>query len=757
MQGATRHPRFVTLVLGVLGVALACGPGEPEPLDATAELRALAQRTLSPLEGELSVRGLREPVEVLRDRWGVPHIYAANFEDLFFAQGLVAAQDRLWQLEWWRRFGEGRLSEILGPDALAHDRFARLLRYRGDLEAEFSSYHPEGRRIIGAFVAGVNAWIEQVRDDPPVEFQLTGIRPEPWHEGVPILRMAGLAMTGDNLREIDLALRVAALGAEEANRLAEPEPFRPLQVPRGLDPSRIPADLRQRLRGPSLAAPALLPRFQELLQAQPIAAFWPQVERRAGDGSNNWVIDGTLSVTGMPMLANDPHRAITLPSLRYLVHLNAPGWNVIGSGEPALPGVAIGHNERIAWGLTIVGIDQGDIYVEQLNPDNPDQVWHRGQWEDLHIELESVRVAGAESQQLLLQFSHHGPILHKDLEQNLAYAFRTVLSEPGTAGYLGSLRIDQAHDWTSYREALRSWKVPSENMIYADVDGEIGWVAAGLAPRRDGYSGRLPVPGSGEYEWSGFRPLEELPQEHMPARGFIATANHNIMPPGYEPPLGYSWETPHRYERIVEVLSGGGPFAVQDFVRLQQDVLSRAALADVLVLREMEFADEPARRAAELLLSWDGNLRVDSSAAALYKAWQEAGGEAEHLVVAVTRLEGEQGADWGGWRWGAMNRVTFEHVLVDAFDAGVAERAGDDNTVNLGDGDHGPSFREILDLSDWDASLVTNTPGQSGQPESAHYRDLLEPWARGEYFPLAYSRAAVERVTAHRLLLLPAR
>lgn len=754
-SGGRRQSGTMAVVAVVL--LLACGPGTPAQLDAESELRSLAQRVLSPLSGELQLRGLREPVEVLRDRWGVAHIYAANVDDLFFTQGLVAAQDRLWQMEWWRRFGEGRLSEVLGPAAIAHDRFARLLRYRGDMDAEWQSYHPEGRRIVGAFVAGVNAWIEQVRDDPPVEFQLTGIRPEPWHAGVPILRMAGLAMTGDNLREIDLALRVAALGAEEANRLAEPDPFRPLEVPRGLQPERIAGDLRQSILGPSLPVPPLLPRFQELLQEQPIAALWPQAERRPGDGSNNWVVSGELSRTGMPLLANDPHRAITLPSLRYLVHLNAPGWNVIGSGEPALPGVAIGHNERVAWGLTIVGIDQGDIFVERLNPENPDQVWHDGAWQDLHTEIETAKVAGEAPRELVLQFSHHGPVLYKDLEQGLAYAFRTVLTEPGTAGYLGSLRVDQAHDWDSYREALRAWKVPSENMIYADVDGEIGWVASGLTPRRAGWSGRLPVPGTGEYEWQGFRPLEELPQEHDPERGFIATANHNIMPAGYEPPLGYRWETPWRYERLVEVLSSGGPFGIDDFISLQQDTLSRAALANVALLREMSFADEPSRRAAELLTGWDGVLAADSPAAALYKAWQEAGGEAEQLAVAVERLEQEQGAGWAGWRWGVMNRVRFDHPLVDAFDAGFVERPGDDTTVNLGDGGHGPSFRQIIDLSDWDASRVTSTPGQSGQPESPHYGDLLESYAAGRYFPLTYTRAAVEAVTEHRLVLRPAR
>ena len=267
-----------------------------------------------------------------------------------------------------------------------------------------------------------------------------------------------------------------------------------------------------------------------------------------GDGSNNWVIDGSLSATGMPLLANDPHRSIATPSLRYLVHLVAPEWNVIGSGEPALPGVAIGHNEHIGWGLTIVGIDQGDIFVEELHPEDDNRYMHNGDWAEFTGHTETIAVAGEEAREVTLKFGHHGPVILEDAENRRAYSFKTVLSEPGTAGYLGSLRVDQASSWEEYLEGMRGWKVPSKNMIYADTDGNIGWMAAGLTPlrdRHDGWTGRLPVPGDGSYEWQGFRDtngaaaraqsfaqLHRHRQSQCDARGLRSTARLQLGGPG---------------------------------------------------------------------------------------------------------------------------------------------------------------------------------------------------------------------------------
>lgn len=745
----------VTLIWALAGCACA-GPS----------LDDLARHSLSQLDGVIVLHGLEQPVEVLRDRWGIAHIYARTVDDLFFAQGFVAAQDRMWQMELWRRAGEGRLAEIAGPDVVARDRLARLLRYRGDMHAEWTSYHPEGERIITAFVLGVNAFIAHRGDRLPVEFVLTGVRPEPWTPDVPLLRMAGLPMTGDALADLRLATWVAEHGPDEANRRDAPDPQVPLRVPDGLDVSAVAPEARAALAEGYAPLPRIpvLPRYRGLVAAA-------ERDTATAAGSNNWVVAGALTATGKPILANDPHRRISLPSLRYLVHLNGPGWNVIGAGEPALPGVAIGHNERIAWGLTVVGIDQQDVFIERVNPANPHEVWWRDGWEPLAIVTDTIRVRGEAPRIVELAFGRHGPVVYRDPVRHLAYALRSVLAEPGTAGYLGSLRLNQARDWDEFLAALDAWKVPSENMIYADVDGNIGWQAAGLTPIRCcGWHGRLPAPGTGRYAWRGFRPMRELPRAFNPARGFIATANHNIMPPGYAPPLGYRWASPRRYRRIVDVLSDSGGFTVEDFQRLQHDVFSSEAWKTLPLLRGWTADDPVVDRARALLAEWDAVLRRDSPAAALYNVWRAlvdstAIGDgsltaprraAVHAVLrdAVARLEAEQGADWSAWRWGAMHRTRFAHPVTAAFDLPAVERDGDRTTVNV-TGQHGASFREIIDLADWDRSVATSAPGQSGEPASPYYDNLLPLWARGEYFPLVFSREAVERETAHRLVLTP--
>jgi len=750
----TRGPSLTLISVTALFMG-ACGIG-------TDRFTQLARSSVAQLQGSIELAGLQQDVEILRDRWGIAHIYAQTEEDLFFAQGFVAAQDRLWQLETWRRVGEGRLSEIAGPIAFERDRLARLLTYRGNMEAEWNSYHPRAKAIVTAFVNGINAFIEHNSDNLPVEFQLTGVTPDPWTPEVPLLRMAGLPMTQNATDEIELALATVRLGVEEANRRDAPDPPQDLRVPRGLQLDQIPVEVLETLA----AGYAPLPRIAVL---EGFVGSETTEDDPALAGSNNWVVSGSMTTTGMPILANDPHRRITLPSLRYLVHLNGPGWNVIGAGEPALPGVAIGHNERIAWGLTVVGIDQQDMFVERLNPNDRNQVWWRNRWEPLRLEVDTIYIKGEAPRIVELKFSRHGPIVYEDTVNNNAYAFKSVLAEPGTAGYLGSLRVDQAQNWEEYLEAMNHWLVPSENLIYADVDGNIGWQAAGLAPIRCcGWVGRLPAPGTGNYEWRGFRPMSELPREFNPERLFIATANHNIMPEGYTPPLGFNWSSPRRYERIRDVLSAGTDFKMEDFMALQLDIFSAEALEAVTRLANLSISDERVGRARAMLLSWDGLLDKDKPEAALYKVWRSLADrrvfddEAPRperdslaqtaLSEAIDSLESTQGSDWTKWRWGPMNVAEFRHPVTARFDLPSVERSGDGTTVNLS-AQWGASFREILDVSNWDNSLTINVPGQSGQPESPHYGDLLQLWADGEYFPLLFSRNAVEEDTEHRLVL----
>ncbi len=792
-------PATIVILLIVISL-LAIAPRHSRVLQSL-DWRDQARRALAQTEGVIKLKELQKPVKVLRDQWGVAHIYAETQDDLFFAQGFVAAQDRLWQMDLWRRIGEGKLAEALGPRAVERDRFARLIRYRGDLKAEYESYAPDARQIIEAFVRGVNAQIEislkTGGDNLPIEFQITGIKPEPWTPEVCLTRMAGYVMTRNAATEVLRAQLAAEFGKEFVDEWIETEPKRKIEIPAGLDLAGIDSRI--------LAAAS--------------AAGGP-VTFNPNDGSNNWVIDGTMSATGKPILANDPHRTIALPSLRYLVHLVGPGWNVIGAGEPALPGVAAGHNERVGFGFTIVGIDQQDLYVEEVNPANLNEYRYRGKWERMRVERERIKVKGeAKPREVELKFTVHGPVIHEDRDRRRAYALRWVGSEPGTAGYLASLTLNRVQDWKGFLKAMERWKVPSENLVYADVDGNTGWVAAGMTPIRKGWSGLLPVPGAeGKYEWQGFLPVSELPQVYNPSKHFIATANHNILPPGYKHELGYEWANPIRFWRIAEVLNSvKGKFDVADFEKLQHDELSLPARELTAVLRQANGVKPDLRPFVEMLTNWDCRLGKDSAAAALFEIWltkltpavfrrhvppdawravagrvsllktidalknpsprwfggedARAGRDAALLTSleeAVKEARERLGDNPSSWRWGTLHVAQFTHALsTDAerralFDLPSVERGGDGNTVNNTSGpglrqNHGASFREILDVSDWDRSVATSVPGQSGQPGSKHYGDLLPLWAEGKYFPLLYSKQKVEAMAKERLTLLPAR
>ncbi len=794
-------------------------------------LAARLQAALAPLDGEIALDGLSQPVEVLRDQWGVPHIYASTEDDLFFAQGFVAAQDRLWQMEIWRRTAEGSLAEVVGAEAVARDTFARLLRYRGDMDAEWRSYAPNARRIVEAFVRGVNAQVALVSADPsrlPIEFQLTGTRPAPWTPDVVLGRMAGYVMTRNARTELQRALLARQVGIGRVAEFLPPDPPVPIVLPDGLDLNDLTPDILQlaadagevvQVTRPRAAAhghaqpawPLAPPPRPVAVVSSPAASLRQVADEYAVAGSNNWVVSGARSTTGHPLLANDPHRAIQVPSLRYSVHLNAPGWNVIGAGEPALPGVAVGHNDRVAFGFTIVGIDQQDLYVERLDPANPDRYLFKGQWEPMRVERETLRVRGEPPRTIELRFTRHGPVVHVDRARHRAYALRWVGQEPGSAGYLASLSLNTARNWDEFLAALDRWKVPSENLLYADVDGNIGWVAAGMTPIRRNWNGLLPVPGhEGKYEWEGFRSVTELPRAFNPPTGHLATANHNVLPPGYDTMLGYEWAPPHRFRRIEQVLASRPRFSVADFEALQHDELSLPARAIVEALEvailERPALDDDRALAARLLTRWDGRLSWDSAPAALYQLWlphlrrafaqaYTARADRPHapelmpletlldrlgragsrdyellrgdaLSSAVAEARRQLGDDPAAWAWGRLHRASFEHPLAAddaeraAFNLAGVPRGGDQTTVNNTGGAlrqvHGASFRAVMDVGDWDRSTMINVPGQSGQPGSPFYGDLLPLWAQGRYHPMLFSREAVERHLAHRLHLVPA-
>lgn len=765
------------------------------------ELVSQARAVLAQLDGEIRLSGLTAPVEVLRDRWGVPHIYAENQDDLFFAQGFVAAQDRLFQIDLWRRIAVGETAEVFGPGSLVRDRFARLTRYRGDMDAEWQSYAPDARRIATAFTRGINACIDHLGQRIPIEFKHLGYRPAQWQPEDCLGRMSVLPVAFNLRREIARAELVAAVGPEAAERIMPTDPPLSLAQPAGLDLAGID---RQVLAGYS--------------------AVTAGVDFGAGDaagapgGSNNWAVDGSLSASGKPLLAGDPHRALALPSLRYMVHLNAPGWNVIGSGEPALPGVAIGHNERIAWAFTVVLTDQADVFVEQTHPDDARRYRVGDGWEPMQVIRETVAVRGAAPVELELCFTRHGPVIHEDRPRNRAVALRWVGSEPGTAAYLASLAIDRAGNWEEFRAAAARWKAPSENLMYADVDGNIGWIAAALTPvRQGGWQGVLPVPGwTGQYRWSRFLSIDELPQALNPPRHWLATANHKILPPDYPHEIAYDWTADYRYRRIESHLSAGRSLSLDDMRRMQFDNVEIPGRQLVGLLGQVRLADASLEPYASLMAAWDGAMGRQSQAGPLYAHWLrelldgffaphvpkellESVSERQGVQVMLAALErptaawfGEEpqaardrllveslasavektrralGDDAAAWRWGRLHQVLFNHPLAARDAAFAAFNVG---PLGVGGGPFSPdqavytrsfrrtngaSYRQVFDLADWDRGQATSAPGQSGQPGSPHYADLAEGWAGGEYFPLAFSRESVERVTRHRLRLAPA-
>ena len=774
------------------------------------------------VSGTLTLDGLSQPVRVVRDRWGVPHINARTEEDLFFAQGLVQAQDRLFQMDLWRRSVQGRLSEVLGPNFLERDPMTRRIQYRGDLAAEWASYGPDAKAIATAFVRGINAWVAMAREHLPEEFVLAGWLPELWRPEDLLNRTDAFVASANARSEVFRARLIAAMGVKRADALLPSESTAATAIPRGLDLTSISyvvGDELRRVGTPpfftSLAAVPMV-RLQPDRDAVPYSVRSVRLpaaaslrrgsperdaRRRQPDrgGSNAWVVSGARSATGAPLLANDPHRALENPSLRYLVHLTAPGWNVIGATSPWLPGVAIGHNEQIAWGMTAFDADTEDIYVERMNPSNAHQVDANGTWVNTVVVKDPIPVKNrAKPLELEHEFTSHGIVVASDPQRNLLFAVRWSGAEAGAAGELGALALDRAGTWPEFRAALARWKMPAAEFVYADVDGNIGSQVAALTPIRRGWSGLLPVPAwTRAYEWRGWRTLEDLPHAFNPRGGNVVTANGNSA----------------RLNRLREVLAAQPTFAGDDFRRLQHDVVAWNAEQLVALLANVRADRSDVDRARQQLLAWDRRLPVESSAAALYVLWERSlvralaagrmesvladeyvGRTANPLVLALTRpsrvwfdgdprkardgllitalataldeLRAVAGVNEQAWTWGRLHTATFAHPLgvTEAarlrYDVGPFGLPGYAETVmsTYGGGlavDGGASFREILDLADWDRSVATNAPGQSGSPVSPHFVDLARLWAKGEYFPLVFSGRAVAENTETVLTLVP--
>ena len=459
------------------------------------------------------VTGLEAPAEIRIDRWGIPHIYAASVRDAFFLQGYNAARDRLWQIDLWRKRGLGLLAQDFGPAYAAQDRAARLFLYRGDITAEWAAYGPDAKADTQAWVAGVNAYVAEINAGKralPLEFKLAGNGPGLW-AAQDVVRIRSHGLTRNAGLEVARARIACAAGLPATRLLKLLEPTWTTKIPDGLDPCDIPEGV---MADYDLATSGV--RFSATSAGLAALDVPPDAV-----GSNNWTIAGSHTTTGRPILANDPHREHGAPSLRYIVHLDAPGLSVIGAGEPALPGISIGHNDKVAFGLTIFPADQEDLYVYETDPKDPDLYRYDGGWERMNLSRETVKVKGQDDREVVLKFTRHGPVIYADHDRHRAYAIRSVWGEPGTSAYFGSTRYMTAKTWPQFKAALAGWGAPSENQIYADVAGHIGWVAAGRVPNRPNWDGLLPVPGDGRYEWQGFLTPDQLPSLADPSKGWL--------------------------------------------------------------------------------------------------------------------------------------------------------------------------------------------------------------------------------------------
>ena len=755
--------------------------------------------TLYSCVNSAKIDGLTDEVEVLRDNFGINHIYANNQQDLFFMQGYLAAKDRLFQFEIWRRQATGTVAEIFGAEELDRDIGTRLFKFRGDIKKELNHYHDDGYEIVSSFVSGVNKYIEEVNNNPellPIEFKALGIKPDLWTNEVVISRHQGLL--GNIGQELNIGRAVSLIGEEKVKELMW---FHPKEPSLKLDEKITYDDLNQ----------DILRLYNAYRRPIKFKSHYVLDKYRAKDkiadnnesnlisdtysiGSNNWALSGDKSFNGYPLLANDPHRSLLNPSLRYMAHLVAPGWNVIGGGEPEIPGISIGHNGIGAWGLTVFRTDAEDLYVYELNPNNLDEYMHNGQWKKFDNINETITVKNNDETTVELLYSVHGPVTFIDRNRKKAYAVKNGWSEIGGSPYLASLRMDQAKDWNEFRDACTYFNIPGENMVWADKYGDIGWQAVGIAPIRKTHSGLVPVNGNGKFDWEGYLPIIEKPNSFNPENGYLSTANQNVTPDTYNrwDAVGYDWADPYRGNRIKSVIESKEKFNMEEMIDLQVDYYSIPS-EEIIRLASGNISNH--QNYFEKLEKWNNILDKDSVEAGIYIEWQTQiyvefinsfvpESVKEYLDIQIFRiietiskmsdsnrakfldktfnasidnLKDRYGEDSENWIYGQQDykHVKIYHPLENVVNDSIRSlvelktypRGGDGFTPGSTSSNlnqrSGGSFRVVINTKDWDNSFATNSPGQSGNPNSKFYKNSYEDWTNDKFFPLLFSKSKV--------------
>lgn len=677
---------------------------------------------VSAIEGDLNlaIPGLLQAASIQVDRWGIAHLHAKSTDDLWFVQGFNAARDRLWQIDLWRKRGLGLLAADFGPGYLEQDRAARMFLYRGDMDAEWAAYAPDSQVICTRFAAGINAYIALSTQQPemlPPEFAILGTRPTPW-QAEDVVRIRSHGLTRNALWEVQ---RLQVLGKSDAATDLLRKFLYPsveTSIPAGITPGDCPIEALAMFR---LAQANVTFSPERLAATLEEAGKWRLVSDLNEvfvdpeySGSNNWIVHGSRTKSGMPILASDPHRAHSLPSLRYIVHLNAPGFDAIGAGEPCVPGISLGHNGEASFGLTIFGADQEDTYVLETDPAAPNLYRFNNAWEAMREIVEFIPVKGYPDQRHLMQFSRQGPVLWRNAARTRAVSVRSVWFEPGSAPYLQSLSIMRARTKEAFRASAENWGTPSSNLIYADQGGTIAWSPGGFLPYRLNWKGLTPVPGDGSHEWDGFIEGARMPFVVNPERGYFATANEMNLPADWPHdafPVGFEWTEGSRAVRIHEALDAEPIHTIEAAASLQCDTFSVPARRCCALLAAIENPPVGLADALALFKGWNYRLEASSSPAALFELWwskhlkpalfaQLVPDAAIRAIIGPGDVEGicqvlenpdarwgespkiarnallatslasafadaikRLGADAAQWQWGTLHHGYFEHML----------------------------------------------------------------------------------------------
>ncbi|MGH2487414.1 MAG: penicillin acylase family protein [Ktedonobacterales bacterium] len=846
LEQPQRSPRWrrITLrvVIGVLVavvvlVGLGAGVGYAE-----------VQRTLPTTEGTLKLPGLQQPVSVVRDQWGVPHISGYGLNDLAYAQGYVTAQDRLFQMEMNRAIAQGRLAELFGPGSdnslLDADEFLRTLNLYQSARIELLTIDPLVRGELQSYADGVNAFLSShggnsLTNSLPLEFKILGVTPEPWKpvDSLAYGRVVALSLDSNWRTKYARALTLAKLGPDATNALypaypaANPTLFTATGEAAPITGASPLAATTHTLPATATVSPAARAATDALSDSTLLRGA-DVVQQLLGGltdalGSNDWVIDGTKTTTGAPLLANDPHLGINMPSIWYEIALRGGGLDVIGYSFPGDPGVVIGHNDRIAWGVTNVGADDTDLYLETLDPtSHPGQYLSDGQWLPLVTRQETIKVRGAKSVTITVRSTRHGPLLNdsvSDLNGTPPVALKWTALQSGYS-FAGFFQIDFARNWQGFLQAVSNISI-SQNFVYADIDGHIGYRMSGLLPIRSPDNDLLPVDGStSAHDWQGYVPQTQMPTLFDPPTHMIVTANNQIVPDNAPIYVAANWDHGYRARRITDLLTAKAQVSVADFENIQADVynIPAATLVPQLVSAGNATGGDAAT-AANLLSGWDDTMTRDSVAAAVFEVTagnllrdtvEPALGKslydiyrsnyspsgvfdvllrlvdnptapfassaqdmqtkmAQALAQSVSQLRTQFGADSAKWQWGQLHQAHFTHPLATVsplnmiFGVAPVARPGDSVTVNVG-GDGGftadapnynqatvSSMREIIDLSNLDNSLWITTTGESGEPYSGHYTDLLALWDQNKYEQMNYTPSSLARTHVHVLVLKP--